>query len=268
MNNPPFISIITVAYNSAATIGRTLESLREQTNTNFESIVIDGGSSDDTMEIVQSFGDVVTTSLSESDEGIYDAMNKGIALAQGKYVAFLNSDDAYFPETVARVIAFAEKQNPDIIYGNMQKERLLGNEVLTRTEKPNLEIMPETMGVFHPATFTKKEIFDRMGGYDLRFKLAADYHWFLRAYLNKVEFAYLDDELVKFSVGGASNFSCETYREAIQIQQELNTGTAENMRKLYELCRRKMRKQRIIAKFVSLPIVRDLYRKQIKKRWN
>ncbi len=186
MDQRPLLSIITVAYNSAATIGRTLESLRQQTNKNFESIIIDGGSTDGTMEIVKSYSDVVTKSISEKDEGIYDAMNKGIALSEGKYLAFLNSDDAYFPETVARVMAFAKKQNAEIIYGNMQKERKLGKELLTRIEKPNLQKMPETMGVFHPATFTKKEIFDRFGGYDLRFNLAADYHWFLRAYLEKV----------------------------------------------------------------------------------
>lgn len=268
MPNQPIISIITVAYHSEATIGRTLESLRQQTDRNFESIVIDGGSTDRTMAIVKSYSDVVTKTISEKDSGIYDAMNKGIALAEGKYIAFLNSDDAYFPETVARIVAFAENRKPEIIYGNMQKERLLGAEILTRVEKPNLNMMPQTMGVFHPATFTKKDVFERFGGYDLRFKLAADYHWFLRAYLEKVQFEYLDEVLVKFSVGGASNFSCESYREAIQIQEELQTGNSDNMRELYRKCRSKMRKQRIIAKFVGLPIIRDLYLKQIKKRWN
>ncbi len=78
MNSRPFLSIITVAYNSSATIWRTLESLRQQTNKNFESIIIDGGSTDATMEIVESFDDIVTKSLSEKDAGIYDALNKGI----------------------------------------------------------------------------------------------------------------------------------------------------------------------------------------------
>lgn len=268
MNKAPLISIITVAYNSAATVSRTLESLRQQTDKRFESIIIDGGSKDGTMDIVEAYQDVVTKSISESDKGIYDAMNKGISLTEGKYLAFLNSDDAYFPDTVASVIAFAEKHNPDIIYGDMQKERELGKELLTRIEKPDLHKMPETMGIFHPATFVKKELFDQLGGYDLRFKLASDYHWLLRAYIKRADFQYLDKVLVRFSVGGVSNFSCESYREAIQIQEELNTGTSENMRELYELCHRKMRKQRIIAKFVRLPIIRDLYLKRIKKRWN
>ena len=264
----PFLSVITVSYNSGATIGRTLESLRAQTNCNFESIVIDGGSNDGTMDIVRDYSDVVSKTVSEKDRGIYDAMNKGIALAEGTYLAFLNSDDAYFPDTVARVAAFAEKQHADILYGNMQKERQLGNELLTRIEKPDLMKMPETMGIFHPATFVKKELFERFGGYDLRFKLAADYHWLLRAYLQKVPFEYLDKVLVKFSVGGASNFSCETYREAIQIQEELNTGSADNMRKLYEKCRSKMFRQRLIAKLAELPVIRGFYRNWVKKRWS
>lgn len=275
MTNKPFISIITVAYNSAATIGRTLESLRQQTDTRFESIVIDGGSDDATMEIVKSYHDVVIKSVSEPDNGIYDAMNKGIALAEGKYLAFLNSDDAYFSDTVANVIAFAipnyslsaERQSPGIVYGDLQKQRELGNEVFTRNEKPNLLKMPEAMGIFHPATFAKKELFDLYGGYDLRFKLASDYHWLLRAYIEKVDFQYLDKVLVKFSVGGVSNFSCQSYRECIIIQEELNTGYANKMRALYEKCRRKRIKQQIIAKFVGLPIIRGFYLKKIKKRW-
>lgn len=268
MDKLPLVSVITVCYNSVATIGRTLESLRRQSSGNFESIVIDGGSTDGTMDIVKTFGDVVLKSTSEPDGGIYDAMNKGIARAEGDYIAFLNSDDAYFAETVAHIVAFAQRHNPAIIYGNIQKERRLGDALLTRIEKPNLKLMPETMGVFHPATFVKKEIYARLGGFDRRFKLAADYHWFLRAYLAKVEFAYLDEVLVHFSIDGATNFSCETYREAIKIQEELNTGTSDNMRKLYKKCRYKMRRQRIIAKFVGFPIIRDLYRARIKKRWN
>ena len=268
VNTNALISIITVSYNSAVTIGRTLESLRQQTDKRFESIVIDGGSKDATMEIVKSYADVVIKFISEPDTGIYDAMNKGITLAEGKYLAFLNSDDAYYADTLTSVIAFAKKHNPDIIYGDIQKQRELGQELLTRNEKPDLHKMPETMGVFHPATFVKKELFDKWGGYDLRFKFAADYHWLLRAYVEKADFQYLNKVLVKFSVGGVSNFSCESYRECIIIQEEFHTGHADKMRELYEKCRRKMRKQQIIAVLVRLPIIRSLYLKRIKKRWN
>lgn len=268
MTERPFLSVITVCYNSAKTIGRTLDSLNKQTSNDFESVVIDGESTDGTQAIIQSFGDLVATFVSEKDWGIYDAMNKGIEKASGKYIAFLNSDDAYFPETIKLVQAFAKTADASIIYGNLQKERTLGKEVLTRVERPNLELMPKTMGVFHPATFVKKELFEKFGSYDLRFKQAADYHWLLRAYMEKSDFQYLDKPLARFSTGGVSNFSCETYREATIIQKELATGHHDKMEKLHELCLKKRKRNIVVSKLAEWPILRDIYRHQIKKRWN
>jgi glycosyltransferase involved in cell wall biosynthesis len=268
MTERPFLSVITVSFNSTKTIGQTLDSLQKQTSTDFESIVIDGASTDGTLEIVKSFGDLVTCFISEKDNGIYDAMNKGIEMARGQYLAFLNSDDAYFPDTVEWVKAFAKSTEASIIYGNLQKERELGGEILTRLEKPNLELMSKTMGVFHPATFVKAGLFERFGKYDLRFKQAADYHWLLRAYLEKTDFQYLNQALAKFSTGGVSNFSCETYREAAIIQKELGTGTHAEMEKLHELCLKKRKRNRLVSKLAEWPILRDIYRHQIKKRWN
>lgn len=268
MTERPFLSVITVSFNSAKTIGDTLSSLKHQTSNDFESIVIDGGSTDGTQEIVESFGEMVTTFISEKDKGIYDAMNKGIKSARGQYFAFLNSDDAYFPETVEWVKAFAKDSDASIIYGNLQKERDLAGDVLTKIEKPSLELMPKTMGVFHPATFVKRALFKELGDYDLRFKQAADYHWFLRAYLAKADFQYLDKVLTRFSIGGVSNFSCETYREAAIFQKELATGHDAEMEKLHQLCLKKRKKNLLVAKLAEWPILRDIYRQQIKKRWN
>ncbi|MCZ4408133.1 glycosyltransferase family 2 protein [Cryomorphaceae bacterium 1068] len=268
MTERHFLSVITVSFNSVKTIGQTLESLQSQTSKDFESIVIDGASTDGTQEIVKSFGDLVTSFVSEEDGGIYDAMNKGIARSRGQYLAFLNSDDAYFPETVEWVKAFAKNTKASIIYGNLQKERELSGEILTRIEKPNLKLMPKTMGVFHPATFVKAELFEKLGPYDVRFKQAADYHWLLCAYLEKIDFQYLDQTLAKFSTGGVSNFSCETYREAAIIQKELGTGTPDEMEKLHEFCLKKRKRNSLIAKLAEWPILRDIYRQQIKKRWN
>ncbi len=268
MTERPFLSVITVSFNSAKTIGRTLDSLKSQSSNDFESIVIDGASSDGTQDIVRSFGPLVKTFVSEKDSGIYDAMNKGIAKARGRYLAFLNSDDAYFSETVESVLAFANKADASIIYGNLQKERDLAGDVLTKIEKPRLDLMPKTMGIFHPASFVKRTLFDKLGDYDLRFKQAADYHWFLRAYLANIDFNYLDKVLTRFNIGGVSNFSCETYREAAIIQEELGTGHHNEMQKLHELCLKKRKKNLVVSKLAEWPILRDIYRQQIKKRWN
>jgi len=267
MTERPFLSVVTVSFNSAKTIDQTLDSLQKQTSKDFESIVIDGDSNDGTQEIVKSYGDLVTSFISEKDDGIYDAMNKGIEKARGLYLAFLNSDDAYFPETIEWVKAFAKSTEACIIYGNLQKERKLDGEILTRIEKPDLQLMPKTMGVFHPATFVRTELFEKFGTYDLRFNQAADYHWLLRAYLNKTDFQYLDQALAKFSTDGVSNSSCETYREAAIIQKELGTGTHVEMEKLHELCLKKQKRNSLVAKLAEWPILRDIYRHQIKKRW-
>lgn len=268
MTERPLLSVITVSFNSAETIGHTLNSLKGQTSKDFESVVIDGNSTDGTKEIVQSFGELVTCFLSEKDEGIYDAMNKGIEKARGQYLAFLNSDDSYFPETVEWVKAFAKQSDAPIIHGNLQKERELGGEILTRLEKPDLELMPKTMGVFHPATFVKRELFEKFGPYDVRFKQASDYHWFLRAFMAGTDFQYLDKALAKFSIGGVSNFSCESYREAAIIQKELATGHHEEMEQLHEKCLRKQKKNRLVSKLAEWPVLRDIYRQGIKKRWS
>ncbi len=264
----PLISIVTVCYNSADTIARTLDSLRSQSDKRFESIVIDGGSTDATPDIVTQYGDVVTYFVSETDRGIYDAMNKGIRQAKGDYIAFLNSDDAYLDQTIAKVIGKIESSSSDVVYGNLIKERVFGNEVFTRVEKPVLENMEKTMSIFHPATFAKKELFDMHGGFDTRFKLAADYQWLLKVYLANSRFEYVDESLALFSVGGASNFSCESYREAAQFQSEFGLTSAAQMRELHSLCLKKQKRQRLIAMFANWPIIKQIYTRRLKKRWS
>ncbi len=194
-------------------------------------------------------------------------MNKGIAIAKGAYISFLNSDDAYPPDTVRAVLQAFEDSDADIVYGNITKEREIGNQVFYRDEKPDLHTMKSTMGVFHPSTFMKRTLFKSLGSFDLRFKLAADYHWFLKAYLAKAKFHYLEKSLAIFNVGGISNYSCESYREAIMIQTELDTGTSDAMELLYAQCQKKMRRQRIVASIARLPILKSIYFHLLKKRW-
>lgn len=261
------LSVVTVCLNSERTIGRTLQSLREQTDKRFESIVIDGGSTDGTLALIEEYKDVVTTLISEKDGGIYAAMNKGIAMAGGGHISFLNSDDAYLPHTVSAVAEAAEVAPKSILYGNMIKERELEGRILTRSETPDLSLMPRTMGLFHPATFTPTKLFRDFGPYDTRFSHAADYHWFLRAYLAGGEFHFIDRELAVFRLGGASTGSCVSYREAALIQKELRTGHHEEMERNYRHCRWKLLKSRMLGTAVKVPFLRDVYVKQVKKRW-
>ncbi len=264
----PLISVITVCYQSAETLGATLESLRAQTNQRFESIVVDGGSTDGTRELVSDFDDVVDQFVSEPDKGIYDAMNKGVGLAKAPYIAFLNSDDAYPKHTIETWVNAIEHSGKDAYYGNMTKVRNWGGERFTRLEKPNIDLMPKTMGIFHPSTCVAKKWFDTLGGFNLSYQLAADYDWLLGLYLAKAEFEYIDKSLSIFSVDGVSNASCESYREASEIQKRRGLAHHQDMEALYELCKKKRVKQRIIAKFVKLPIIKSIYRQKLKKNWN
>lgn len=265
----PKISVITVCYNAGDTLGRALESLRNQRSKDFESIVVDGLSSDDTNAVIEGYSDVVSQFVSEKDKGIYDAMNKGIALAKGDYIAFLNADDCYLPDTIERVIkAINEGESPDVVYGNLIKERAIEYKMYTRLEKPNIERMNETMGIFHPASFCRASLFERFGNFDLRFKLAADYHWMLKVYLGGAKFYYVDAALAKFSVAGASNQSCESYREAATFQKELGLESHESMQAQYGECLRKQKRNRIMLMFANLPILKQIYRARIKKRWS
>lgn len=265
----PIISVITVCYNAGDTLGRALESLRNQTSKDYESIVVDGLSNDNTAAVVKEYSDVVSQFVSEKDSGIYDAMNKGIALAKGDYIAFLNADDSYLPDTIERVLnAIEELPNPNVVYGNLIKERVIENKIYTRLEKPNIERMKETMGVFHPASFCQASLFERFGIFDLRFKLAADYHWMLKVYLGGVKFHYIDAALAKFSVAGASNQSCESYCEAAIFQKELGLDSHETMQAQYGECLRKQKRNRIMLMFANLPILKQIYSARIKKRWS
>jgi glycosyltransferase involved in cell wall biosynthesis len=261
----PLISVITVSYNSAKTIARTLDSLKNQTCSDFESIVVDGGSTDDTREIIKSFGERVNHFISEPDQGIYDAMNKGIDLSSGTYIAFLNSDDYYLPNTFQLI---SEQVNDaDIYFGNMIKERELNGKVFRRTERPDISRMKETMSIFHPSVFAKRDLFQLLGKFSLDYSLAADYHWLLRAYLNDANFKHIDEVLSVFTIGGVSNYSCKSYSEAAAIQHELGLPN-ESMLELNRLCKSKMRRNRLVSKIAQLPVFKSIYENRIKKRWS
>lgn len=236
---PALISIVTVCYNTEETIERTILSVAAQSDQHFEFIVIDGHSKDRTIEILREHDAHINRWISEPDQGIYDAMNKGAALATGIYVAFLNADDFYLPETIRKVRSVILERSPDVIHGNIIKEREINGEKYQREEAPNPDMMPSGMGIFHPATFVKMEIFRATGGFDTRYRLAADYDLMLRLWLGGKQFYYINKPLTIFSIAGVSNAGCGTYAEAVQIQTEHGTNTARQTKKLLRKCRRK-----------------------------
>jgi glycosyltransferase involved in cell wall biosynthesis len=205
------ISVITVTYNSASTIADTLESVSSQTCQDVEHIIVDGGSTDDTLRIVKSFPHV-SRIISEKDRGIYDAMNKGLKLATGQVIGFLNSDDVYTNKHVLRKVADQfEKKGVDTLYGDLQyTDKNNFNKVLRNWVSGNYKKKLFKYGWMppHPTFFARSTVYNKVGGFNLALKRSADYELMLRI-LYKYEFStsYLPEVMVKMRVGGASNNS-------------------------------------------------------------
>jgi glycosyltransferase involved in cell wall biosynthesis len=202
------VSIVTVCFNSAETIGDTIRSVIMQKYLNIEYIVIDGGSSDGTQQIVKSYGDDITTFISEPDSGIYDAMNKGIRLCTGDLIGILNSDDFYETDQTIRNLVNNTDMSTDIVFGDVvvvdrhdtSKYVRYINAVNFRSWMLKFGWMPP-----HPATFVRSSVYKTFGLYKLDYQIAADYEFFIRVLLvGGVCYKYEPNIVVTMRHGGAS----------------------------------------------------------------
>ena len=207
------ISIITATFNSAKTLKDTIQSVLRQTNKDFEYLIIDGGSTDETIDIVKSYESEFSGRLkwvSEKDHGIYDAMNKGIKMASGDVVGILNSDDYFTSDDILQTVADAFKcQEIDAIYGdihfirdgNPQKCVRYYSSRMFRPFWLRFGFMPA-----HPSFYCKREIFDKAGLYSLDYKIGADYEMMVRLFKrHKIKSLYVNKDFVTMRTGGASN---------------------------------------------------------------
>ena len=208
------ISVVTVCFNSAATIASALESFLRQNHSDKELIIIDGASSDDTLSIVRSFGGDDLVVISEPDSGLYEAMNKGLANYSGDAVGFLNSDDRFKDSDALSQIADA-LEDADIVHGNIdfvadheggRLVRRWQGEPYTRRAFANGWMPP------HPTFYTRRRVVDAVGRFDLRYRIAADYDFMLRAMeLHDFRAAFVDRVLVDMMHGGASTSGVKAY---------------------------------------------------------
>lgn len=205
------ISIITASYNSEKTILDSLRSVQNQRNVEIEHILVDGDSTDKTTEIIKIFSKSNNIFVSEKDLGIYDAMNKGINLASGDIVGILNSDDIYYDDNVLSTISEAFNSNPDIdiVYGDLVYVEQYDLNKIVRTWKSKSfynNFFEDANVPPHPSVFLRKEIYNKMGIFDLNFKLAADYEYLLRIFKSKqFKSLYIPQVFVKMRLGGATN---------------------------------------------------------------
>ena len=207
MNKKPNISIVTISYNSSKTIRDTIDSVLCQDYDNIEYIIIDGKSTDDTIEIVKSYGDKISYFISEEDDGLYDAMNKGIRAATGDVVGIINSDDFYYTDHVVSDVAEVFIFNDvDSVYGDLLYVDTVDADSIRRYWKSgnfNIKKMRKGWAIPHPTFFVKKEIYNKFGLYSIRLKNASDYEMALRLlYKNKISVIYLPKIMVKMRIGG------------------------------------------------------------------
>ncbi len=216
------VSIITIAYNAAETIEETIQSVVNQSHDSIEYILIDGGSTDDTLNIAGRYNAKINKLISEPDKGVYDAMNKGLALAEGEIIAILNADDAYAnPKVIANVVAAFERSGSDVCYGDLEYvDRNDTSKVIRRWISGEYKKSAFLDGWMppHPAFFAKKKLYTEFGLFNTALKTSADYELMLRfLYKHNTTAVYLNDVLVKMKTGGQSNAS---FKNRIKANKE------------------------------------------------
>ena len=240
------VSVVTACYNSAKTIGTTIQSVNAQSYANIEHVFIDGGSTDDTLNVISASARKNHSVLSESDAGIYDALNKGVQRATGEVVGFLHADDFYTDDSVVERIADCfSRPEVQAVYGDLQYVSQSDTDKVIRTWNTKTFSpgrlkrgwMPP-----HPTLYVRTEWYERIGGFDTQYRIAADYLSILQLFSHPdFEAVYLPQVLVKMRLGGASNRSL---RNIIQKSREdyavlkragvggLGTLLSKNLRKV------------------------------------
>jgi glycosyltransferase involved in cell wall biosynthesis len=213
------ISLVTPCFNSEKTIRDTLESVEKQNYSNLEHIIVDGMSTDETLNIVNEYKNRVPYAVkvvSEKDNGIYDAMNKGIRMATGELVAIINSDDWYEPDAIEKILSVYQHQKYEIVYGMV---RLFQDEKIKEIQYFSHEFMLQHM-ICHPSCFITRAVYEDFGGFDLKYRSSSDYDWMLKRYSEgKTTFTTIYEIIANMRVGGMSSSNLG-YRETLKLQLE------------------------------------------------
>ena len=208
------VTIITAVYNSAPTLQNTIESIISQSYHNIQYVIVDGNSSDGSTEIALRYVSQRCIVISEDDHGYYDALNKGIALAEGEIIGILNADDVYSDSDLIKAVAthFKDDAELDCIYGDLQyvtdkkdKQVLVAKWVAGDFSQKKMKYgwMPP-----HPTVFLRRSVYENIGGFDLRFRISSDYDLILRAFASQdFKCKYIPQLIVRMRLGGLSNRS-------------------------------------------------------------
>lgn len=243
------VSIVTVCFNSAKTIEQTIQSVIHQTYGNIEYIIIDGGSTDGTDEIIKKYEKNIACWVSESDRGIYDAMNKGIAKATGDVIAFMNSDDWYADGAIDAIVKAFDRTDADIVYGHTI---LIDDGRQTLRVRPPLDHILYGMVFCHQAVVVKTNLMKEYL-FDLSYKIVADYVFFLKMYLQGKRFYAIDKKIAYFRMGGDSSHPWKVFQETKRAALRLSKESIGEER--YRNLRREFQERRFF------PVLRFLFPK-------
>lgn len=245
------ISIITISYNNEQDIRTTIESVVNQTYKDFEYIIVDGASKDKTLEIVNEYKYGISKIISERDNGIYDAINKGIQAATGEIIGLIHAGDSLYSAMVIEKIAneFSKNSELQAIYGHSLIVNSK-NEILRINRSPKFKKQLFKWGWMpsHQSFYAKKDVFLRYGLYNLRYKIASDYEFLLRVlYFNNLEVRLIDEYIVKFRTGGTST---KNFKNIVKLNKECINAWKNNGKKMpfYTLPLKLLRK---IPQFVN-----------------
>lgn len=217
------ISIVTIALNDVERIERTIASVLRQRDDLSEYHLVDGGSTDGTWEIVTSYAGAFASSTTERDDGIYDAMNKGIKRCSSPLIGIVNAGDFYFPWTLRTIAEAAQDSDADIFHGDQMVFTTYERFSWFRIQQPNPDInaLETKPSIFHPTCFVRRSLYERIGYFDTRYRVDADYEFLLRAKRSGAKFQYIPRLLTGFESGGISG-GCTRYSEGYKILKDYN----------------------------------------------
>lgn len=226
----PKISVVTVCYNAVATLENTILSVLNQTYSNIEYIVIDGGSKDGTIDIIKKYEERLTYWKSEPDKGIYDAMNKGIAVATGEWINFMNAGDTFCDSKVIESLFTQVNAESDVIYGDTRVYKTYGSYI----EKPrSLESIKREMPFCHQSTFVKTRHMSS-NKFDTRFRIVADYNLFYTLYSENLCFQHIPLPVANYeAISGVSTAALRRLKEERKVNNMSWTSYLINYANLY-----------------------------------
>lgn len=206
------ISIITPVYNSVKTLEQTILSvINQKMESELEYIIVDGGSKDGTLEIINRYSSQIDILISEPDEGVYDAMNKGVKLATGDIIGIINADD-WYNDGALQIVEGIFHQEPDISIIYSPTYNYLNGQYLNTFFPGDLKKLVIKFPLNHPSCFVKKTVYDSIGLFDLNYKIDADYDFIFRAYIRELAFRYVEAPLASYSLNGMSGKALNQFK--------------------------------------------------------